>query len=230
MTQPQQKIQPFSDPFVVKSSQIPFTSLIVKHLDMAAGQAKLESLIAEHASFFVGGAFCLDVSQVSASPEQLRQWVGMMRAQGMVVFAVRSAEPSLQSCISDLQLSSLSPAAVHPESDKHKRPGPYGNKVVSQVRSGQQLYAKDQSLVVLGNVNEGAEVLADGDIHIYGQLRGRALAGVQGQTQAQIFCQQITQAELIAVAGVYMLNDQFRDHQGLAIVGLENDQIIIKSH
>ncbi len=75
-----------------------------------------------------------------------------------------------------------------------------------QVRSGQQVYAQGRDLIVLASVSPGAEVLADGHIHIYGSLQGRALAGVQGNAQARIFCQDL-HAELISIAGSYRLYD-----------------------
>lgn len=74
------------------------------------------------------------------------------------------------------------------------------------VRSGQQIYAAGTSLVVLGSVSPGAEVLADDSIHIYGALRGRAIAGARGNTRAQIYCQQL-QAELLSIAGTFQLSD-----------------------
>lgn len=75
------------------------------------------------------------------------------------------------------------------------------------VRSGQQIYARDRDLVVLAAVNAGAEVLADGDVHVYGPLRGRALAGVKGDRHARIFCQSL-EAELVAIAGHYLVSDE----------------------
>ncbi|GGY74497.1 putative septum site-determining protein MinC [Cellvibrio zantedeschiae] len=78
--------------------------------------------------------------------------------------------------------------------------------VTRPVRSGQQIYAEGADLIVLAQVSEGAEVLADGHIHIYGTLRGRALAGVKGDESARIFCQNI-EAELVSVAGNFMLQD-----------------------
>ncbi len=70
------------------------------------------------------------------------------------------------------------------------------------VRSGQQVYARDTDLIVMGQVGPGAEVIADNHIHIYGPLRGRALCGVTGNTEARIFCQSL-EAELVSVAGNY---------------------------
>ena len=77
---------------------------------------------------------------------------------------------------------------------------------VGPVRSGQQVYAPGTSLVVLGSVSPGAEVIADGSIHIYGALRGRAIAGARGNARARIYCQHL-QAELLSIAGTFKLND-----------------------
>lgn len=74
------------------------------------------------------------------------------------------------------------------------------------VRSGQQVYAPNGSLVILGAVGNGAEVIADDSIHIYGPLRGRAVAGAKGNDSARIYCQQLM-AELVSVAGHYQLSD-----------------------
>jgi len=74
--------------------------------------------------------------------------------------------------------------------------------VTQPIRSGQRIYARGGDLIILAAVNAGAEVMADGNIHIYAPLRGRALAGVQGDQDARIFCH-CMEAELIAIAGSY---------------------------
>ena len=76
----------------------------------------------------------------------------------------------------------------------------------SSVRSGQQLYAEQRDLTVTGTVGAGAEVMADGSIHVYGALRGRALAGARGMESARIFCREF-HAELVAIAGQYLVAD-----------------------
>lgn len=78
--------------------------------------------------------------------------------------------------------------------------------ITDPVRSGQQIYARGGDLIVLSSVSHGAELLADGHIHIYGPLRGRALAGVTGDTSAHIFCQSL-EAELISIAGQYKISE-----------------------
>ena len=87
---------------------------------------------------------------------------------------------------------------------------------VGNVRSGQQLYF-DGDLIVQGTVNPGAEVLATGDIHVYGTLRGRVLAGIKGDESAVIACVQFD-GELIAIAGQYRLFEEEHPHQNQSVV------------
>jgi len=96
------------------------------------------------------------------------------------------------------------------------------------VRSGQQVYAENRDLTVLAAVGAGAEVIADGSIHIYGPLRGRALAGAQGNAKARIFCREF-HAELVAVAGHYkVLEDIPAELRGKPVqVWLDGDQLKI---
>ncbi|MCW0456035.1 septum site-determining protein MinC [Xanthomonas sacchari] len=107
------------------------------------------------------------------------------------------------------------------------RPQP-GRMQKNAVRSGQQLYAENCDLTVMATVGAGAEVISDGSIHIYGTLRGRALAGAQGNTEARIFCRDF-HAELVAIAGHYkVLDDIPKELRGKAVqVWLEQDQIMI---
>jgi septum site-determining protein MinC len=81
--------------------------------------------------------------------------------------------------------------------------------ITSPVRGGQQIYAQGGDLVVISSVSPGAELLADGNIHVYGPMRGRALAGIKGDTKARIFCQQLT-AELVSIAGQYKVSEDLR--------------------
>ncbi|HRF83083.1 MAG TPA: septum site-determining protein MinC, partial [Pseudoxanthomonas sp.] len=94
------------------------------------------------------------------------------------------------------------------------------------VRSGQQLYAEGCDLTVLSTVGAGAEVIADGSIHVYGALRGRALAGAQGNPDARIFCREF-HAELVAIAGHYKVLDDIPENlRGKAVqVWLDNGQL-----
>lgn len=96
------------------------------------------------------------------------------------------------------------------------------------VRSGQQIYARDRDLVVTGAIANGAEVIADGSIHIYGGLRGRAMAGAQGDEKARIFVSKF-HAELVAIAGHYRVFEQIpKDLEGKAVqCWLEGEKLLI---
>lgn len=103
------------------------------------------------------------------------------------------------------------------------------SKVITRpIRSGQQVYAEGADLIVLSQVSEGAEVLADGHIHVYGALRGRALAGVRGDRSARIFCHQM-EAELISVAGNFLLSDSLdeRIHKQAVQACLQGDVLTV---
>ncbi len=97
------------------------------------------------------------------------------------------------------------------------------------VRSGQQLYARDTDLVVIGQVGPGAEVISDNNIHVYGPLRGRALCGVSGNVEARIFCQSL-EAELVSVAGNYRMLETIPENlRGRpAKIFLDNDRLSIE--
>jgi septum site-determining protein MinC len=99
------------------------------------------------------------------------------------------------------------------------------------LRSGQRVYARHTDLVVIGMVSPGAEVIADGNIHVYGPLRGKAMAGARGDTSARIFTTHLD-AELLAVAGVYRVVEQKLDatlHGQPALVRLDGDTLRIEA-
>lgn len=97
------------------------------------------------------------------------------------------------------------------------------------VRSGQQLYARQRDLVLLNIVGNGAEVIADGSIHVYGALRGRALAGAQGDTRARIICQAF-HAQLLSIAGQYRVFEEIpRELRGKPVQAwLEGDKLRVE--
>ena len=103
-------------------------------------------------------------------------------------------------------------------------------KIVTEpVRAGQQIYAKNADLIVLAQVQPGAELMADGNIHIYSSLRGRAHAGIGGNAGSRIFCRSM-EAQLISIAGIYLVNDeiepQFLGHP--VQIGCQNETIVME--
>ena len=151
--------------------------------------------------------------------EQLQQVVGSCREVGLQPIACKAVVNELAPIVRRLGMASLpasnarateiqaEPAHKVVEKEAVFRP----SKVITKpVRSGQQVYAEGADLILMAAVSEGAEVLADGHIHVYGPLRGRALAGVKGDTAARIFCRQM-EAELVSIAGYFILNDKLRE-------------------
>lgn len=103
--------------------------------------------------------------------------------------------------------------------------------ITKPLRSGQRVYARHTDLIVIGMVSQGAEVIADGNVHVYGPLRGKAMAGARGDTSARIFTTQLD-AELLAVAGVYRVVEDKLDralHNQPALVRLDGDTLRIEA-
>ena len=133
----------------------------------------------------------------------------------------RPAKARRQQASADKNAAVKAAAAASPV----RRPG----KVITRpVRSGQQVYAEGADLIVMAAVSEGAEILADGHIHVYGALRGRALAGVHGDQSARIFCLKMN-PQLISIAGNFLVSDSIAEEfrQGAAQAYLEEDVLHI---
>ncbi len=141
-----------------------------------------------------------------------------------------AAEPSDQPpqipVVKPLSPSHPGPAATLPAGDL---PPTSALVITKPLRSGQRVYARHTDLVVIGMVSQGAEVIADGNVHVYGPLRGKAMAGARGDTTARIFTTQLD-AELLAVAGVYQVVEAKLDgslYNQPAVVRLEGQTLCI---
>jgi len=129
-------------------------------------------------------------------------------------------EPANQSSTHSAKEEPNSSPSLETETDVQ---GSNTRVITEPVRSGQQIYARGGDLIVLGSVSQGSELLADGHIHVYGPLRGRALAGVTGDTHAQIFCQSL-EAELISIAGHYKMSEDIEKIAWLIPVNISLDK------
>lgn len=128
---------------------------------------------------------------------------------------------------SGVSSGAASGAASGPAAPGPGRAGPVAGRIVHQpVRSGQQIYARGGDLVILSSVSPGAEILADGNIHVYGTLRGRALAGVNGDEKARILCRSL-EAELVSIAGWYKVSDELGGVEGPVQIYLEGETVCI---
>ncbi|WP_134679201.1 septum site-determining protein MinC [Paracoccus ravus] len=213
----------------VKPIQIRGRSLtaVALHLEGAADANfynALDAKLRQTPLFFENAPLVIDLEHSSvASPEAISALVAELRRRRLSVFAAQNATAEQASAALaaglivlpggrdvPIERVSRSPArsarpvkllAAEPE------PPPAATKLITQpVRSGQTVFADRGDLVVIGSVSSGAEVIATGNIHIYGRLRGRALAGVNGDGAARIFCHALD-AELLAIAGLYRTSE-----------------------
>ncbi|NDK39976.1 septum site-determining protein MinC [Pseudoxanthomonas gei] len=181
--------------------------------DVATAKALLDGLRG-------AGVLPVGLSYGSRETEQLAEKLGLpllakFRAQYEPVAA--AAPPPAPARRESVTAAEAAPAKAPSKAPPAAIAGSPGLVQKTPVRSGQQLYAENRDLTVLTTVGAGAEVIADGSIHIYGTLRGRALAGAQGNTDARIFCREF-HAELVAIAGHYkVLDDVPKELRGKAV-------------
>lgn len=193
------------------------TVLRLNQLDLAAIELLLKEMIAQAPEMFNRTPVILDlqpISQLEGGDFDATLLFSMLRLYGLQPIAVRNGNPQQMRCAITAGVGVLEgrgsrssheltvPSAASTPMVVRAAPS---KLVAKPVHSGQQIYAGNgRDLIVLGSVSPGAEVLADGSIHVYGALRGRALAGVQGDAAARIFCQTMG-AELVSIAGCYQL-------------------------
>jgi septum site-determining protein MinC len=148
---------------------------------------------------------------------------------GWTVF--REGRPALVEVGTDGENRAADPVEAQPQAvaAPDDAPGSSALVITQPVRSGRQVYAHQGDLVVLATASPGAELLADGHIHVYGPLRGRALAGVSGDTRARIFCRSL-EAELVSVAGYWRVRDDIpEDLIGKPVqIFLEDERVMIE--
>jgi septum site-determining protein MinC len=201
---------------------LPVIRLLGVDMDIVAEQigAKVE----QAPDFFRNTPVVIDLTGLpeAAGEVQFPLLVGLLRGYGMIPFGVRGGNPAQHAAAEAMELAILGDALVRrmgqpgggrarpapAEADTVSRPaqGSAFTLITRPVRSGQRIYAAGGDLSVVAPVSAGAELMADGNVHVYGPLRGRALAGMKGDTEARIFCQDL-QAELVSVAGHYRVSE-----------------------
>lgn len=198
-----------------KGSRLTVMALCVYDMNSQALEDQLTHKVAQAPGMFKQAPVLIDLQHVQDStvPLDVPFLVRQLRRHGMIPVGIRGGSPRQQQLAADAGLSLLPESKVERRPQTMRPAADSGRgtdlKVVTQpVRSGQQVVAKSGDLVVLSMVSAGAEILAAGSIHVYGALRGRALAGVTGDTAARIFCQEFN-AELVAVAGQYQVSEDY---------------------
>lgn len=212
------------DSFQLKADFLPITVLHLLLPETQQLQRQLENLVLKAPHYFNNTPMIVDFSALDAKLSlDVKQICNLLRQYQMQPIAARGiASQDVLPVISETPKKSVK--------SKIKSSQRVETKIVNKpVRAGTQVYAKDSDLIILASVNAGAEVIADGNIHIYAPLRGRALAGASGNENARIFCKQL-EAELISIAGHYLLNEKMETKhyaQNMVQIFLENNQLQI---
>lgn len=213
----------------LKSTRVNALLLPLRSRDVAAWEAVTRSQWGEPSASFDGEGVVLDARALPAEGPAL-DWSALLRllaSHGLQALGVLGADALSDTDRDAAQRAGLAllptggESAAAPVAAPAAAGAPSASPIAAPVapaasrcllidrplRSGQQVYARDADLIVLGLVSHGAEVIADGHIHVYGALRGRAIAGAKGNTEARVFAQSL-EPELIAIAGTFRTSEK----------------------
>ncbi|MCL1073197.1 septum site-determining protein MinC [Shewanella dokdonensis] len=188
---------------------------------------ELDKKLAQAPQFFIHAPLVLNLSEINGETIELEKLQQAMAERQLVLVGVAGADPQQQQQAESLGIAHLKMGKQNPLPP----PAPRICKILKQnIRSGQQIYAKDGDLVIFGAVSNGAEVIADGSIHIYGALRGKAMAGANGDTHAVIIAKTLD-AELVSIAGQYWLAENLQQHgaKNSGCIRLNGESLIVET-
>lgn len=231
--------------FQLKGSMLAITILELMHNDLERLDRQLAAKVAQAPGFFQNTPLILALDKLPQAEGEfdIARLLQVCRRHGLRTLAVRAILESHIAAANALDIPLLPPSGARERSielqpaaasqpataaEPQFRPS---RIITTPIRGGQQVYAQGADLIVLSAVSAGAELLADGNIHVYGPLRGRALAGIKGDSNARIFCQQLA-AEMVSIAGQYKTAEELRrdPRWGQAVqVSLSDDVLNITS-
>ena len=204
--------------FEIKSATLPLVSVLIKSADLQLLSTDMQTRFGDTPGFFDNDPVLIDLHSVD-DPIDFNGLLQLLRRYQMNPVALRAGNPSQEAAAALAGLFVTAEARVPPPTEVVREvirevevvrevaaAGQSALVVDKPLRSGQQVYARGRDLVVLAMVNPGAEVMADGHIHVYAPLRGKAIAGAKGDTSARIFAASL-EAELVSIAGVYRTSD-----------------------
>ncbi len=216
--------------FQLKSTTVSLTALELAYFDTESFEAALREKIRQAPGFFRDIPIIISLERYEGPTKELDffKLLGICRRHNIHVVGVRGGDDDQRRLARHASLALLpgtgrrdrdtaepEPETVAPQEESPSQPAgtsPAAARIITQpVRSGQQVYAPEGDLIVLAPVQAGAEVLAAGNIHVYGPLRGRALAGVHGLDTARVFCQSL-EAELVSIAGHYKISEDLQEN------------------
>ena len=211
--------------FEIKSANLPLVALLLKSPDLQLLAQELQGRFGDIPDFFDNDPLVIDLGPLAGAEVDFKALVKLLKPYKVVPLAVRGADEKQMAAALKAGLASapdaltpaLTPREKPPEPAPQAPPAPMPPVVIPQgptsalvidkpLRSGQQVYARGRDLVVLSMVNPGAEVIADGHIHVYAPLRGKAIAGARGDAEARILTLCL-EPELVSIAGVYRTSE-----------------------
>ena len=207
--------------FEIKSATLPLVSLLLKSADLTALATDLSARFGDNPDFFDNDPLVLDLSPLPSAADDAIDFAALqslLRSYRVLPVAVRGGTAKQMAAALRCGLAPAPeathaappppPRAVKPPPAIAAEPHPSATALVidKPLRSGQQVYARGRDLVMFSMVNPGAEVIADGHIHVYAPLRGRAIAGARGNVEARVIAFSL-EAELVSIAGVYRTSE-----------------------
>jgi septum site-determining protein MinC len=216
---------PYNPPALeFKSSTFSVPVLVISSNDLIVIEQQLQAKIKLAPEFFKNSPLVLDVQELNKHNIEvdIAAVIGVIRKLGLLPIGIRGgdAQQNDRAIGLGIPVHSIHTSSITADTKRPKTPTPEpetkdllqtGTTVITQpIRSGQRVYAAGD-LIIIAQVSAGTEILAEGNIHVYGSLRGRALAGVQGNTEARIFCNDL-QAELISIAGNYKISEDLNEN------------------
>lgn len=229
--------------FEIKSANLPLVALLLKSPDLALLARELQGRFGDIPEFFDNDPLVVDLSTLGEADVDFRALVDLLRPYKVWPVAVKGGTPAQMEAAARIGLApaadALTPAPSQREREKQPKkaepppaaPVPATALVIDKpLRSGQQVYARGRDVVVMAMVNPGAEVVADGHVHVYAPLRGKAIAGARGDANARILTLSL-EPELVSIAGVYRtsehpLPDSLRGKP--AQVRLQGDRLVME--
>lgn len=237
--------------FEIKSANLPLVALLLKSADLSRLSAEFAQRFGDVPDFFDHdplvvdlfplqvfepgaaldvGALCALLRQYRLNPLAVRGGNDEQMALALAAGLTPAPEAAVQR---PAPAAPITAAAPLPEPVAQPQPAPGALVIDKPLRSGQQVYARGRDLVVMAMVNPGAEVIADGHIHVYAPLRGKAIAGARGNVDARIFALSMA-PELISIAGIYRTSEvalpeaiQGKPAQVRLVPGPDGDKLVI---
>jgi septum site-determining protein MinC len=201
--------------FEIKSANLPLVALLLKSADLGQLAGELRGRFGDIPDFFDHDPLVIDLAPLGDTEVDFPALLELLQAYRVVPVAVKGGSEAQMREALKVGLAAAPEAALSlSQGEREEQPAAPGPAPIpasalvidKPLRSGQQVYARGRDLVVLSMVNPGAEVIADGHIHVYAPLRGKAIAGARGDADARILTLCL-EPELVSIAGVYRTSE-----------------------